>query len=93
MLKEDIFLRCACTTMNFIKKVYYIKKLIFSHFFVKKKLFVHNKQQTMPVVARKVSDGKKRAIIVKEVLKEGDEEEEKENEDEGEEEDDGDGSA
>ena len=35
---------------------------------------------TMPVVARKVSDGKKRAIIVKEVLKEGDEEEEKENE-------------
>jgi hypothetical protein len=29
----------------------------------------------MPVVARKVSDGKKRAIIVKEVLKEGEEEE------------------
>ena len=30
----------------------------------------------MPVVARKVSDGKKRAIIVKEVLKEEEEEEE-----------------
>ena len=34
------------------------------------------KPTTMPVVARKVSDGKKRAIIVKEVLKEGEEEEE-----------------
>jgi hypothetical protein len=36
------------------------------------------KPTTMPVVARKVSDGKKRAIIVKEVLKEGEEEEENE---------------
>ena len=33
----------------------------------------------MPVVARKVSDGKKRAIIVKEVLKEGEEKKKKEN--------------
>ena len=33
----------------------------------------------MPVVARKVSDGKKRAIIVKEVLKEEEEKKTKEN--------------
>ena len=33
----------------------------------------------MPVVARKVSDGKKRAIIVKEVLKEEEEKKKKEN--------------
>jgi len=51
-----------------------------SHFRLKKTLSGFPPQQTttMPVVARKVSDGKKRAIIVKEV-KEG-EEEEKENE-------------
>ena len=64
-----------CYDEFYIKSI--LSKIIFFTFF--RFGVPPQKTTTMPVVARKVSDGKKRAIIVKEVLKEG-EEEEKENE-------------
>ena len=61
-----------CYDEFYIKSI--LSKIIFFTFF--RFGVPPQKPTTMPVVARKVSDGKKRAIIVKEVLKEGEEEEE-----------------
>lgn len=65
-----------CYDESYIKSIE--SKIIFFTFF--RFGVPPQKPTTMPVVARKVSDGKKRAIIVKEVLKEGEEEEKKEKE-------------